>query len=179
MFTLASKTCFTANNSKPSQLKHLLRYLGRELSRAVLIKIFPHDLIEHGISYFFCIVQSGVSLDCVNVCSSRSTTIWVTMLGFPKLHVWSSLFIVACTIEAQRNESREHLQYFHGYHRHMFSLNMFQSVLVWAQLQAIAVDPYTSGRSQATLYNWYFNYCKICITSRFLQLFYFLLKRIV
>ena len=50
VFTLASKTCFTTNNSKPSQLKHLLHYLGRELSRAVLIKIFPHDLIEHGIS---------------------------------------------------------------------------------------------------------------------------------
>ena len=35
----------------------------------------------------------------------------------------------------------------------MFSLNMFQSVLVWAELQTIAADPYTSGRRQATLYN--------------------------
>ena len=48
-------------------------------------KIFPHDLIEHCISYLFGIVQSS-SLDGVNVCGSRSTSLWVTMLGFPKQH---------------------------------------------------------------------------------------------
>ena len=47
-------------------------------------KIFPHDLIEHYISYLFGIVQYSISLDSVNVCSSTSTSIWVTMLGFPK-----------------------------------------------------------------------------------------------
>ena len=49
-------------------------------------KIFPHDLIEHCISYFFGIVQSSVTLDVLNVCSSWSTSLWVTMLGFPKQH---------------------------------------------------------------------------------------------
>ena len=40
-------------------------------------KIFPHGLIEHGISCFFSIVQSSVSLGGVNVCSSWSTSILV------------------------------------------------------------------------------------------------------
>ena len=47
-------------------------------------KIFPHDLIELGVSYLF--VQSSISLDSINVCSSRSTPIWVSLLGFPKQH---------------------------------------------------------------------------------------------
>ena len=33
-------------------------------------KIFPHDLIDHCISYLFGIVQYSISLDSVNVCSS-------------------------------------------------------------------------------------------------------------
>ena len=46
-------------------------------------KIVPHNLIKHGISCFFCIVQSGVSPHGVDVCSSWSNSIWVTMLRCP------------------------------------------------------------------------------------------------
>ena len=49
-------------------------------------KIFPDDPIEHCISYLFGIVKTRISFDDVNVCSSRSTSIWVNMLGFPKQH---------------------------------------------------------------------------------------------
>ena len=35
-------------------------------------------------SYLSGIVQSSVSLDGVNVCSSRFTSIWGTILGFSK-----------------------------------------------------------------------------------------------
>ena len=77
---------------------YLATYLG--LLRPEMIpsrpnKIFPHDLIGNCDSYLFGIVQSSISLDSINVCSSRSTSIWVTLLGFPKQHFWSSLFIAA------------------------------------------------------------------------------------
>ena len=80
---------------------YLAAYLG--LPRPGIIpsrpnKIFLHDLIEHCVSYLFGIVQSSISLDSIIVCSSRSTSIWVTLLGFPKQHFWSSLFIAACTM---------------------------------------------------------------------------------
>ena len=46
------------------------------------------------ISYLFGIVQSSISLDSVSVCSSMSTSIRVTMLGFPSstLEAVSSLW---------------------------------------------------------------------------------------
>ena len=51
----------------------ILTHWGRESSRVVLIIIiFPHDLIEQWNSYIFGIVQSCVSLEGVNVCSSWS-----------------------------------------------------------------------------------------------------------
>ena len=34
-------------------------------------------------SYLFGIVQTSISFDGVNVCSSRYSSIWVTMFGFP------------------------------------------------------------------------------------------------
>ena len=61
-------------------------------------EIFPHDLVEHCISYSFGIVQLSVGLGGVNVSSSWSTSIWVTMFGLPKQHFRSSLFIVTTTM---------------------------------------------------------------------------------
>ena len=66
--------------------------------RRFSLTYFPRDLVEHCISYFFGIVQLSVGLDGVNVCSSWSTSIWVTMLGLPKQHFRSSLFIVTTTM---------------------------------------------------------------------------------
>ena len=52
-------------------------------------KIFPHDLIEHCISYLFGIFQSSISLDNVNLCSSSSTSIWVTMTNGQLILIFS------------------------------------------------------------------------------------------
>ena len=54
--------------------------------------IFPQVLIEHCI-YLFGIVQTSISLDSVNVCSSRSTSIWVTMLGLVDLKFYSTTML--------------------------------------------------------------------------------------
>ena len=85
------KVSLIAGNLRRFSLTYLLRP-GIPASRPN--KSFPHDLVEHCISYFFGIVQLSVSLGGVNVCSSWSTSIWVTMLGLPKQHFRSSLFIV-------------------------------------------------------------------------------------
>ena len=47
------------------------------------------------------IAQSIVSFDGINVCSSWSTSIWVSLLGIPKQHFWSSLFIVTSAVAGQ------------------------------------------------------------------------------
>ena len=69
---------------------NLLTYLLRPgISPSCPNKIFPHDLIEHCISYLFGIFQSSISLDNVNVCSSSSTSIWVTMTNGQLILIFS------------------------------------------------------------------------------------------
>ena len=60
--------------------------------------IFPQVLIEHCI-YLFGIVQTSISLDSVNVCSSRSTSIWVTMLGLVDLKFYSTTMLQSESIQ--------------------------------------------------------------------------------
>ena len=48
--------------------------------------ILTRRLVERGISYFFSIIQSSFTLKGVNVCSSWSTSICMTMLWFQGQH---------------------------------------------------------------------------------------------
>ena len=73
--------------------------------------ILTRRLVERGISYFFSIIQSSFTLKGVNVCSSWSTSICMTMLWFQGQHFWSSIFIVTSTM-ARRPEHHDRISKF-------------------------------------------------------------------
>ena len=80
---------------------HLFTNLSWESSWAFLTKSF--HTTWSSIAFLICLVlvssESGISFDGVNQYVVLSLlTIWVTMLGFPKQHIWSSKILIIITI---------------------------------------------------------------------------------